>query len=229
MPPSIPENLEKIRLRITQFEQKYGRPEGDVGLIAVSKTHGPEKVREAWNAGQKAFGENYLQEALAKQEALADLDINWHFIGPIQSNKTRAIAERFHWVHSVDRLKIARRLDEQRPASLPALNILLQVNISDESSKSGVGIDALAELAEAIALLPRLVLTGLMAIPAPTDDVGAQRAAFHRLRAARDTLLASGHKRCKHLSMGMSHDYEAAIAEGATMIRIGTDIFGPRN
>ena len=228
MPPSIPENLEKVRLRITQFEQKYGRPEGDVSLIAVSKTHGPEMVRDAWNAGQKAFGENYLQEALAKQEALADLDINWHFIGPIQSNKTRAISEHFHWVHSVDRLKIARRLDELRPASLPALNILLQVNISAEESKSGVSIDELDVLAEAIALLPRLVLAGLMAIPAPMDDVAEQRQAFRRLREARDTLLAKGHDQCRHLSMGMSHDYESAIAEGATMIRIGTHIFGLR-
>ncbi len=228
MPPSIPKNLEKVRLRIVQFEQKYRRPEGGVSLIAVSKTHGAEKVCEAWNAGQIAFAENYLQEALAKQRAVAKLSITWHFIGPIQSNKTRDIAEHFHWVHSVDRLKIARRLSEQRPTSLPPLNILLQVNISEENSKSGVNIHELDEMANAVAGLPHLVLSGLMAIPAPTDDVTEQRDAFRRLRNARDNLLANGHEECRHLSMGMSHDYEAAIAEGATMIRIGTDIFGPR-
>ena len=229
MPSSIPENLEKVRYRIAQFEQKYGRTEGEVQLIAVSKTHGPDKVREAWNAGQARFGENYLQEALAKQEALADLDITWHFIGPIQSNKTRAIAGHFHWVHSVDRLKIARRLDEQRPPSSPPFNILLQVNISAEDTKSGVALAELPALAAGIRELPRVVLAGLMAIPAPTDIIEEQRAAFRRLREARDILLAQGHERCLHLSMGMSHDFEAAIAEGATMVRIGTDIFGTRD
>lgn len=228
MPSSIPENIEKVCYRITQYAQKYARPDGSVQLIAVSKTHGPDMIRQAWNAGLSHFGENYLQEALAKQEVLADLAITWHFIGPIQSNKTRDIAAHFDWVHSVDRLKIAQRLSEQRPDSLPTLNVLLQVNISDEASKSGVAVDDLATLAADVARLPRLVLSGLMAIPAPTDDPREQRLAFHRLREARDTLLENGFATCKHLSMGMSHDFEAAIAEGATMVRIGTDIFGSR-
>jgi pyridoxal phosphate enzyme (YggS family) len=228
MTPSIPENLEKVRFRITQFEHAYARSGSPVRLIAVSKTHPPEKIREAWDAGQTWFGENYLQEAIAKQQALSDLAITWHFIGPIQSDKTHALAEHFHWVHSVDRLKIARRLEEQRPPALPPLNILLQVNISNESTKSGVHVNALEALADGLREYPRLALCGLMAIPEPSDDFEVQRQRFRQLREARDNLLARGHDQCQHLSMGMSSDFEAAIAEGATMIRIGTEIFGPR-
>jgi len=228
MPLSIPENLEKFRFRISQFSTKYGRTEPPVQLIAVSKTHGPEKIRQAWQAGQTAFGENYLQEALDKQQALADLDITWHFIGPIQSNKTRDIAENFQWVHSVDREKIGRRLNDQRPAHLPPLNILLQLNISHESSKSGISEEELQTLADTIAGMPNLVLSGLMTIPAPVQDFDEQRQQFKRLRQARGLLVSKGHDTCRHLSMGMSSDFEAAIAEGATMVRIGTDIFGAR-
>lgn len=228
MSSSIPENLEKVRQLIALYKQKYARIDTPVQLIAVSKTHGADKVRLAWHADQRHFAENYLQEALDKMEALADLDITWHYIGPIQSNKTRAIAERFHWVHSVDRIKVARRLGEQRPASLPPLNILLQVNISGEASKSGVAPEDLPALAREAAGVPGLALAGLMAIPAPVHDFAAQRESFRRLRELRDDLLAAGLGQCRELSMGMSGDFEAAIAEGATMIRIGTDIFGPR-
>ena len=171
------------------------------------------------------FGENYLQEALEKQTQLADLPLIWHFIGPIQSNKTRPIAEHFDWVHSVDRLKIAQRLSEQRPAHLPALNICLQVNVSGEQSKSGCSPEELTALARAVVALPNLRLRGLMAIPEPTDDVAAQHAAFARLRQLRDELALN----LDTLSMGMSHDLEAAIAEGATWVRIGTALFGARD
>ncbi len=225
---SIPENLEKVRQLISLYEERYGRIDKAVQLIAVSKTHGADKVKTAFEAGQFHFGENYLQEALDKIDALQDLPLHWHFIGPIQSNKTRPIAESFDWVHSVDRLKIAQRLNDQRPSTLPPLNIMLQVNISNEDSKAGVSIDELEALASAVEALPRLVLSGLMAIPEASNDVNTQRNNFRRLREARDRLLASGLHQCQHLSMGMSNDFEAAIAEGATMIRIGTDIFGPR-
>jgi len=225
---SIPENLEKVRHLISLYEGKYERSDKAVQLIAVSKTHGADKVKTAFQAGQQHFGENYLQEALDKINVLKDLPLHWHFIGPIQSNKTRAIAESFQWVHSVDRLKIAQRLNDQRPAVLPPLNIMLQVNISDEDSKAGVSVDELEALASAVEALPNLVLSGLMAIPAVSNDVGTQRDNFRRLREARDNLLVRGLDQCQHLSMGMSNDFEAAIAEGATMIRIGTDIFGPR-
>jgi len=225
---SIPENLEKVRQLISLYEVKYGRSDKAVQLIAVSKTHGADKVKIAYQAGQKHFGENYLQEALEKIDALKDLPLHWHFIGPIQSNKTRAIAESFQWVHSVDRLKVAQRLNDQRPSSLPGLNIMLQVNISNEDSKAGISVDELEALANAVESLPNLVLSGLMAIPAASNDANIQRDNFRRLREARDKLLAQGLDQCQHLSMGMSNDFEAAIAEGATMIRIGTDIFGPR-
>ena len=228
MPPSIPENLEKVRFRMSQFAQAYDRAAGTVELIAVSKTHRPDKVREAYAAGQKHFGENYLQEALDKQSALLDTDIIWHFIGPIQSNKTRDIAEHFAWVHSVDREKIARRLSEQRPNSLPPLQVLLQVNISGEDSKSGVAVNDLPALAAFVSGLPNLLLAGLMSIPAQATGLENQRVPFRQLREARDHLISLGHKTCQHLSIGMSGDFEAAIAEGATLIRIGTDIFGPR-
>ena len=217
-----------LQRQIHEFERKYARDAGSVQLIAVSKTHPASLIRDAHQSGQKDFGENYLAEALKKQEALQDLPLCWHFIGPIQSNKSRDIATHFDWVHSVDRLKIARRLNDQRPAEKGPLNILLQVNISDEASKSGVPLDELEALARAISPLPNLLLKGLMTIPAPTTDFGAQGAAFRQLAQARDQLLAQGHESCTELSMGMSQDFEAAIAEGATMIRIGTDIFGPR-
>ncbi|PZQ36493.1 MAG: YggS family pyridoxal phosphate-dependent enzyme, partial [Ectopseudomonas oleovorans] len=197
----------------------------DIGLLAVSKTKPAEAIREAHAAGLRDFGENYLQEALEKQTQLADLPLIWHFIGPIQSNKTRPIAEHFDWVHSVDRLKIAQRLSEQRPAHLPALNICLQVNISGEDSKSGCSPEELTALARAVVALPNLRLRGLMAIPEPTDDVAAQHAAFARLRQLRDELALN----LDTLSMGMSHDLEAAIAEGATWVRIGTALFGARD
>lgn len=225
---SIPENLKKVRQLISLYQEKYARNDTPVQLIAVSKTHDADSVKSAFQAGQMQFGENYLQEALEKIETLKALPLVWHFIGPIQSNKTRAIAESFHWVHSVDRLKIAQRLNDQRPESLPPLNILLQVNINEEDSKAGVTLDTLETLASEVNALPRLKLSGLMAIPTATNDSALQRQNFHSLRVARDKLLLAGFTSCTHLSMGMSNDFEAAIAEGATMIRIGTDIFGPR-
>jgi pyridoxal phosphate enzyme (YggS family) len=216
--------------RITKAARAAGRPPEAIRLVAVSKTFGPDAIAEALDAGQHAFGENYVQEALAKIESLrtrADTAPEWHFIGPIQSNKTRAIAEHFDWVQSVDRVKIAQRLSEQRPASLPALNLLLQVNISGEATKSGASPDRAAELAAAIAALPRVQLRGLMAIPEPEHDVGRQRAAFAALRRLFEAIVAQGVP-VDTLSMGMSGDFEAAIAEGSTMVRIGTAIFGER-
>ena len=191
----------------------------------MSKTKPAAAVREAYAAGIRDFGENYLQEALEKQAELSELPLIWHFIGPIQSNKTKPIAEHFAWVHSVDRLKIAQRLSEQRPTGLPPLNICLQVNVSAEDSKSGCAPAELAALAQAVSQLPNLRLRGLMAIPEPTDDVAAQRAAFARLRELRDGLPLP----LDTLSMGMSHDLDAAIAEGATWVRIGTALFGARD
>jgi len=196
-------------------------------LIAVSKTHPAEMVRAAAAAGQRNFGENYVQEALAKIAALSDLPLAWHFIGPIQSNKTRAIAEAFHWVHSVDREKIAVRLSEARPAHLPPLNVCIEVNVSGEASKSGVAPEALAALAKRVSLLPRLALRGLMAIPEPTQDAELQRRRFCALRELKDALVGAGIA-LDTLSMGMSADLETAIAEGATMVRVGTAIFGER-
>lgn len=199
-----------------------------VSLLAVSKTFPADAVREAYAAGQRCFAESYVQEALDKIAALRDLPIEWHFIGPIQSNKTRAIAENFAWAHSVDRLKIAERLSSQRPPGMPPLQVCLQVNISDESSKSGVAPDDAIKLAGEIAALPNLKLRGLMAVPAPSDDEGVQRAAFAGLRGIFDELNRQG-LGLDTLSMGMSHDYKAAIAEGATIVRIGSAIFGNRN
>lgn len=222
---TIAENIAKVRARIREAEQAYGRAPGSVELLAVSKTKSAADIREAHACGLADFGENYLQEALAKQAELADLALTWHFIGPIQSNKTRPIAEHFHWVHSVDRLKIAQRLSEQRPASLPPLNILLQVNVSGEDSKSGCAPDELPALAQAVAQLPHLKLRGLMAIPEPTEDVAAQHAAFARLRE----LMLALNLGLDTLSIGMSHDLEAAVAEGATWVRIGTALFGARD
>lgn len=200
----------------------------EVKLLAVSKNFAVDALRDAYQAGQRSFAENYVQEALDKMKALQDWAIEWHFIGPIQSNKTRAIAENFAWVHSVDRLKIAGRLSEQRPEHLPPLQICLQVNISNEASKSGVAPNEVSALAQAMTKLPNLKLRGLMAIPAPSDDVVIQRNGFAQLRQLRDQLNQQG-LQLDTLSMGMSHDFAAAIAEGATMVRIGTAIFGERD
>lgn len=222
---TIAENIAKVGERIREAAQASGRDLDGIGLLAVSKTKPAAAVREAFAAGVRDFGENYLQEALDKQAELSDLPLIWHFIGPIQSNKTKPIAEHFAWVHSVDRLKIAQRLSEQRPTGLPPLNICLQVNVSAEASKSGCAPAELAALAQAVSQLPNLRLRGLMAIPEPTDDVAAQRAAFARLRELRDGLPLP----LDTLSMGMSHDLDAAIAEGATWVRIGTALFGARD
>ena len=222
---TIADNIFHVGSRIQTATQAAHRPENSVQLLAVSKTKPAEALREAYAAGLRDFGENYLQEALGKQLELADLPLIWHFIGPIQSNKTRAIAEHFDWVHSVDRLKIAQRLSEQRPAELPPLNICIQVNVSGEVSKSGCTPDDLPALAAAISTLPRLKLRGLMAIPEPTDDRAEQDAAF----AAVQKLQASLDLPLDTLSMGMSHDLESAIAQGATWVRIGTALFGARD
>lgn len=204
-----------------------GRRPDEAVLLAVSKTFPAEAVRAAYQAGQMRFGENYVQESLHKMEALRDLAIEWHFIGPIQSNKTRPIAEHFAWVHGVDRLKIAERLSAQRPPQLPPLQVCIEVNISGETSKDGAAPDQVAVLAQAIAALPNLKLRGLMAIPAPCDNAAEQRAAFARLRELYKRLNRQG-LQLDTLSMGMSHDFPAAIAEGATIVRIGTAIFGQR-
>ena len=222
---TIADNLSTLAARISAAAETAGRAPSDIRLLAVSKTKPAAAVREAFAAGVRDVGENYLQEALNKQGELTDLPLTWHFIGPIQSNKTRAIAEHFDWVHSVDRLKIAQRLSEQRPEGLEPLNICLQVNVSGEASKSGCTPAELPALASAIAALPRLRLRGLMAIPEPTDDRAAQEAAFARVRE----LQASLGLDLDTLSMGMSHDLEAAIAQGATWVRIGTALFGARD
>ncbi len=229
---SIPENLQQVRSALLAAAQAAGRDPASVGLLAVSKTFGADAVIAAADAGQRAFGENYLQEALDKQQAVRalrpDLALDWHFIGPIQSNKTRPVAEHFAWAHAVDREKIARRLSEQRPAHLPPLNICLQVNVSGEQSKSGVTPEELPALAQAVMTLPRLKLRGLMAIPEPADDTEQQRQPFARLRVLQQLLRALGIE-TDTLSMGMSADMQAAIAEGATIVRIGTAIFGKRD
>ncbi|WP_313711761.1 YggS family pyridoxal phosphate-dependent enzyme [Pseudomonas sp.] len=222
---TIADNLSALAARIHNAAQAAGRDPASVQLLAVSKTKPAAAIREIYAAGVRDVGENYLQEALAKQEELRDLPLIWHFIGPIQSNKTKAIAEHFDWVHSVDRLKIAQRLSEQRPAGLPPLNICLQVNVSGEDSKSGCAPADLPALANAVAALPNLRLRGLMAIPEPTDDRATQEAAFASLRQLQEKLQLG----LDTLSMGMSHDLEAAIAQGATWVRIGTALFGARN
>ncbi|WP_324779415.1 YggS family pyridoxal phosphate-dependent enzyme [Thiobacillus sedimenti] len=219
--------LQAVRARIAAAAAAAMRDPAGVTLLAVSKTFGAAAVRELAACGQLAFGENYLQEAQAKQAALADLPLAWHFIGPIQSNKTRPIAENFAWVHSVDRLKIAERLSAQRPPGLPPLQVCIEVNVSGEASKGGVAPAALPALAGAVAKLPGLHLRGLMAIPAPTADAAAQREAFRQVRELFDDLRARGHG-LDTLSMGMSADLEAAIQEGATIVRIGTALFGKR-
>lgn len=226
MPTDIAGNIAKVLHRIGAAAERYGRDANGVTLLAVSKMQSPAAVRLAAEAGVLHIGENYLQEALDKMTALADLPLCWHFIGPIQSNKTRLIAENFAWVHSVDRLKIAERLAAQRPAELPPLNICLQVNIDAEATKSGVRPAELPALARAVGHLPRLHLRGLMAIPQPSSDFTSQRHACGRLRALCDVL--RDELALDTLSMGMSTDLEAAVAEGATLVRIGSDIFGAR-
>ena len=222
---TIAENISTLAERINNAAQAVQRDPASVGLLAVSKTKPAGDLREAYAAGLRDFGENYLQEALGKQSELSDLPLIWHFIGPIQSNKTRAIAENFAWVHSVDRLKIAQRLSEQRPEHLPPLNICIQVNVSGEASKSGCTPQDLPALAQAISALPNLRLRGLMAIPEPTEDSDEQNAAFAAVRTLQDQLNLP----LDTLSMGMSHDLEAAIAQGATWVRIGTALFGARD
>jgi pyridoxal phosphate enzyme (YggS family) len=222
---TIAENISTLAERIDNAAQAVQRDPASVGLLAVSKTKPAGDLREAYAAGLRDFGENYLQEALGKQSELSDLPLIWHFIGPIQSNKTRAIAENFAWVHSVDRLKIAQRLSEQRPADLPPLNICIQVNVGGEASKSGCTPQDLPALAQAIGALPNLRLRGLMAIPEPTEDSDEQNAAFAAVRTLQDQLNLP----LDTLSMGMSHDLEAAIAQGATWVRIGTALFGARD
>lgn len=224
---TIAARLQAVNARIATAARAAGRLPQDVTLVAVSKTFSDTAVAEAHAAGQRDFGENYLQEALGKITALASLDLCWHFIGPLQSNKTRPIAEHFAWVHSVDRLKIAQRLSEARPPGRPPLQVCLQVNVSGEASKSGVEPAAALGLAQDVAGLPRLRLRGLMAIPEPTDDPDLQRARFRRLHELRDEIAAHGIV-LDTLSMGMSADLETAVAEGATMVRIGTAIFGAR-
>ena len=223
-------HLEAVQQRIAQAAHAAGRDARSVELLAVSKTFPAEDVRAVHAAGQRAFGENYVQEALNKIEVLADLraSIEWHFIGPLQSNKTRPVAEHFDWVHSVDRLKIAQRLSEQRPDHLPPLNVCLQVNISGEASKSGLSIPEAVEVAQAVAALPKLNLRGLMSIPEPADDLDSQRAPHRQLRELFERLRNDGLE-LDTLSMGMSSDLEAAVLEGATIVRVGTAIFGARD
>jgi PLP dependent protein len=228
--------MASIELKLQQLRQRIGdactlaeRPVQSVTLLAVSKTFGADAVRQAHAAGQRAFGENYVQEALAKIDALADLRpaLEWHLIGPLQSNKTREVALSFDWVHTVDRLKIAQRLSEQRPADLSPLQICVQLNVSGEASKAGVAPADVLALAQAVSTLPRLRLRGLMSIPEPVDGIEAQRASHRRLRELFETLRSQGLP-LDTLSMGMSADLEAAIAEGSTLLRIGSAIFGER-
>lgn len=225
----IDDKLQQVRARIVTACAATGRDPASVRLLAVSKTFGPEAVRAAHAAGQTAFGENYVQEGVAKIEALGDLRarIEWHCIGPLQSNKTRLVAEHFDWVHSIDRLKIAERLAEQRPADLAPLQVCLQVNVDGGANKSGVAAEEALPLARAVAALPRLRLRGLMAIPEPAADFETQRALFLRAAAVFDQLRAAGLE-VDTLSLGMSADLEAGIAAGSTMVRVGTAIFGGR-
>ncbi|MGH1460843.1 MAG: YggS family pyridoxal phosphate-dependent enzyme [Neptuniibacter sp.] len=225
---SIAENLRQVRELICDYSSKNGRSDQNIKLLAVSKTRPAEDLRTAYQLGQRDFGENYLQESLEKIQELKELDICWHFIGPLQSNKTRAVAENFQWMHTVDRLKIAQRLAEQRPTELPPLNICIQVNISDEESKSGCSLQELSKLAFDISKLPNLCLRGLMAIPKATNDSQEQRLAFSKMKKALEDLQTQ-YPEMDTLSMGMSGDMDIAIAEGATIVRIGTAIFGPRS
>jgi pyridoxal phosphate enzyme (YggS family) len=223
---TIVDSLQAIQASIVAATASANRTD-EVHLLAVSKAQPAEKLRIAYLAGQKMFGENYAQEAISKQAELNDLDIEWHFIGPIQSNKTALIAQHFDWVHSVDRLKIAQRLNDARSQNLAPLNVCIQINSSEEGSKSGVDIGSLSMLAKEISMLPKLILRGVMAIPAPTQDFAKQRAQFKIVADAYKILQQHGHK-LDTLSIGMSDDYEAAIQEGATIVRIGSAIFGLR-
>ncbi len=226
---SIAKNIEQTLMRVRQAQESAGRPENAVTLLAVSKTRPAEDVESAYLSGVRDFGENYLQDALPKIEQLQDLaDIHWHFIGPLQSNKTRQVAEHFHWVHSVDRLKIARRLSEQRPETMPPLNVCIQVNINEEPQKAGVDPAEVQALAEQINGLPGICLRGLMAIPAAGLSEEQQHQTFARMRRLFADL-QSRFPEMDTLSMGMSDDMAAAIAEGSTLVRIGTAIFGPRS
>ena len=225
---TIAQNIKSIQSLIRDAEQKYARQPNSVQLLAVSKTRPIEDVRAAFAENQSHFGENYLQDALTKIEAISEPAIKWHFIGPIQSNKTRQIAQNFNWVHTIDRLKIAQRLSEQRAPKQTPLNICIQVNTSGESSKSGVSIEDTIELAKQISRLPQLHLRGLMTIPASINDFEKQRQPFRLLRELKDEIQSQGIE-LDTLSMGMSNDMEAAIAEGSTIVRIGTAIFGARN
>jgi pyridoxal phosphate enzyme (YggS family) len=220
-------NLRAIEKRILTLARAYGRDPATIQLVAVSKTHDAEAVRRVYDAGARCFGENYLQEALGKMDALKGLDIEWHFIGRIQGNKTRILAEHFNWVHGLDTLAHAQRLSSHRPAALGPLNVCLQVNLSGEASKGGLSPDALPELAQAVAALPGLRLRGLMTLPRPETDLAAQREPFRQLAQLQRQLNGQG-LGLDSLSMGMSEDLEAAIAEGATLVRIGTAIFGAR-
>lgn len=224
---SIAENYHLVCEQIKEAAIQAKRPPEDVLLLAVSKTRHPEELQRLFDLGQRDFGENYLQEALDKQEALADLPIIWHFIGPIQSNKTRSIAENFAWVHSVDRLKIAQRLSAQRPVELSPLNICIQINVSNEASKAGCSPNEAEELLNQIAQLNNLKVRGLMAIPEATDDIDKQAEAFEAMSQLFRQLKVK-HPELDTLSMGMSADMQIAIQEGATIVRIGTALFGPR-
>ena len=224
---NVATNLHRVWQRISAAEQLADRHSGSVSLLAVSKTKPDELILAAWDAGQRAFGENYAQEAEEKAQRLTDLNIEWHFIGPIQSNKTRGLAQTMAWIHSVDRLKIAQRLSDQRPADLPPLNICLQIKLSNEPTKSGIVPSELPALVQQVIKLPKLRLRGLMAIPAATSDYQEQRQAFNQLQTLLSELQKQ-HPEVDTLSMGMSGDLEAAVVEGSTMVRVGTDIFGAR-
>ena len=226
-PTAIAENIQLIREKIAELAAKYARPANGIQLLAVSKTRPVEDIQIAYEYGQRDFGENYLQEALAKIQALPQSDIIWHFIGALQSNKTREIANAFDWVHSIDRIKIANRLSEQRNPQLAPLNICLQINISNEKTKAGFQLNELTQVAREIASLPNLKLRGLMAIPEKAEELAKQRLIFQKMHQAMTQLNQLGLD-MDTLSMGMSNDMEAAIAEGATMVRIGTAIFGSR-
>ena len=225
---TITKNINSIREQITEAEEKYDRQPGSVQLLAVSKTRPLEDVRAAFSVNQLDFGENYLQDALTKIADISESTIAWHFIGPIQSNKTRQIAENFDWVHTIDRLKIAQRLSEQRDPSIKPLNVCIQVNTSNEASKSGINTEDVIELAQQVNALPNICLRGLMTIPASTNDFEQQRQPFRLLRELKEELQSQGIE-LDTLSMGMTNDMEAAIAEGSTIVRIGTAIFGERN
>ncbi|USE00228.1 YggS family pyridoxal phosphate-dependent enzyme [Vibrio sp. SCSIO 43133] len=229
---SIQQNIELITSQIAQAEQKCGRAQGDVQLLAVSKTKPIEAILDACQAGQRRFGENYVQEGVSKvvhfNEQHGDIDIEWHFIGPIQSNKTRPVAEHFDWVHTVDRAKIAQRLNDQRPQGMKPIQVLIQVNTSSEASKSGVDSEQVLELAQLISSLPNLTLRGVMSIPENVSDYQSQLIAFKALAEVKN-LLAEKHSQVDTLSMGMSGDMEAAIEAGSTIVRIGTAIFGARD